>query len=92
MKNKRILTGARFRGISCRRGIFAKIVQNEAIFSLVSDFKKKTEEKFIFTLKNLLPLFALPRKNPLCIKEMTKNHFSAPLKSNSILVKSSNCD
>ena len=62
-KQNRILTGARFREISCRRGIFAKIVQNEAIFSLVSDFKKKTEEKFIFTLKNLLPLFALPRKN-----------------------------
>ena len=41
MKNKRILTGARFRGISCRRGIFAKIVQNEAMFSLVSDCKKK---------------------------------------------------
>ena len=62
MKNKRIFTGARFRGISCRRGIFAKIVQNEAMFSLVSDCKK-TKRKFIFKLKIAAPPFCPPPKN-----------------------------
>lgn len=63
MKNKRILTGARFRGISCRRGIFAKIVQNEAIFSLVSDCKKKKKKKINIYTENCCPSpFALPGK------------------------------
>jgi len=56
-----------------------KIVQNEAIFSLVSDFKKKTEEKFIFTLKNLLPLFAL--QEILMHKRNDQKSFFGPLKT-----------
>ena len=78
MKNKRILTGARFRGISCRRGIFAKIVQNEAIFSLVSDFKKKTEEKFIFTLKYLLSPFLPSQQILMQIRNDQKSFFGPP--------------
>ena len=80
MKNKQNFNGRAFsRNFVSSRYFCKKSFKTRPCFSLVSDFKKKTEEKFIFTLKNLLPLFAL--QEILMHKRNDQKSFFGPLKT-----------